>query len=136
MARRRTGSSIFFPWEGRRGVYGALRAGRVGSVFGFLLFASFFLWIGAHEREQSGIRQTRARLLGLRRALDAHLADHQGACPASLEDVLVYGTFQAEPRDAWGNPLRLVCPGRSPGERYELLSDGPDGRPGGLDRIE
>ena len=34
-----------------------------------------------------------------------------------------------------GKPLRLSCPGAEHA-RYDLSSDGPDGRPGGLDRIE
>jgi general secretion pathway protein G len=38
--------------------------------------------------------------------------------------------------DAWGRPFRLVCPSRREGVAYDLSSDGPDGEPGGLDRIE
>lgn len=136
MARLRSRSSIFFPWEGGRGLYGALRAGRVRSVLGVSFVVGVFAWIGVREREESGIRETRAMLLGVRRALDAQIAENEGACPKGLEDVLAYGTSKSIPHDAWGNPLRLVCPGRRPGDRYELFSDGPDGRPGGLDRIE
>jgi general secretion pathway protein G len=38
--------------------------------------------------------------------------------------------------DAWGQPLTLLCPGTEPGEAYRLISAGPDGIAGGLDRIE
>lgn len=136
MSRLRSRSSIFFPWEGRSNPLGRLRTGRIRPVLSLLLLAGLITFIGAREREQSGIRETRATLLGVRQALDAYLAENDGACPASLEEVLVYGLFESAPKDAWGNSLRLVCPGRRPGERYELLSDGPDGKPGGLDRIE
>lgn len=136
MARSRSRSSIFFPWEGRRGLYAMFRAGRVRPILLFGGLVLFLVLIGAREREKSGIRETRALLLGVRRALDAYMAENDGACPKSLEEVLDYGSFESIPYDAWGNPLRLVCPARRPGERYELLSDGPDGKPGGLDRIE
>ncbi|HLV64179.1 MAG TPA: type II secretion system protein GspG [Polyangiaceae bacterium] len=92
--------------------------------------------VASREQRKAGIRETRATLLGVRKALDAYLADNDGACPPSLEGVLDYATFESVPVDAWGRPLRLICPGRREGERYELSSDGPDGKPGGLDRIE
>ncbi len=136
MARTRSRSSIFFPWEGRRGFYGVFRAGRVRPVLLLLGIVGFLILIAAREREESGIRETRATLLGVRRVLDAYMAENDGNCPKSLEEALDFGTYERPPRDAWGHPLRLVCPGRRPGERYELLSDGPDGKPGGLDRIE
>ena len=66
----------------------------------------------------------------------AYLADHAGGCPVNLAAVLDYGKFEKEPRDAWGHPFRLVCPGSTEGLAYQLMSDGPDGKPGGLDRIE
>jgi hypothetical protein len=72
----------------------------------------------------------------MRHAVDAYLAENEGNCPPGLEKVLDYVSFKKLPSDAWGNPLRLVCPARRADERYELLSDGPDGKPGGLDRIE
>jgi hypothetical protein len=136
MARIRSRSSIFFPWEGRRGLYGIFRAGRVRPVLILAALIGFLVWIAAREREKSGIRETRATLLGVRRVLDAYMAENDGNCPKSLEDALDFGAYKTQPRDAWGHALRLVCPGRRQGERYELLSDGPDGRPGGLDRIE
>jgi len=101
-----------------------------------LLVLGFVLLVGSRERRQSGIRQTRATLLSVRSAVEGFMAENAGACPPNLEGVLDYGNFKQVPRDAWGNPLRLVCPARRERERYELLSDGPDGRPGGLDRIE
>jgi hypothetical protein len=136
MVRARSRSSIFFPWEGRRGLYGIFRAGLVRPVLILVALVGFLLWIAAREREKSGIRETRATLLGVRRVLDAYMAENDGNCPKSLEEALDFGAYKTPPRDAWGHALRLVCQGRRQGERYELLSDGPDGRPGGLDRIE
>jgi hypothetical protein len=137
MARARTRSpSIFSPWEGRGGLRRLLGGGRVRPVVAVMLVLGFVLLVASRERRQAGIRQTRSTLLGVRSAVDAYMAENAGACPSSLSDVLDFGSFKQVPLDAWGNPLRLVCPARREGERYELLSDGPDGRPGGLDRIE
>jgi hypothetical protein len=75
-------------------------------------------------------------LLDVRGAVDAYLADHQGRCPESFAALAEYGPVHGPPRDAWGNPLTLICPGSEPGEAYVLMSAGPDGIAGGLDRIE
>lgn len=127
---------ILFPWEGRGGLGRFFRLGRLRPfvvIFGVLAFVTL---VGARERRASGVRQTRATLIGARRVVDAYLADHEGACPPSLEAASEAAHLEGVPRDAWGRPLRLVCPGRWEGARYELLSDGPDGEPGGLDRVE
>ena len=100
------------------------------------LLLAFVVLVGSRERRQSGVRQTRATLVSMRHAVDAYMAETDGGCPPSLDKVLDLSSFKKLPSDAWGNPLRLVCPARRSDERYELLSDGPDGKPGGLDRIE
>ena len=97
---------------------------------------AFVALIATRERAGSGIRQTRAILLDVRAAMEAYLADHEGECPKTLAALTDYGAFKDAPRDAWGRPLRLLCPGRGDRTRYEIWSDGPDGQPGGLDRIE
>ena len=127
---------ILFPWEGRGGLRRFFRLGRLRPFVLLFAVVGFVALVGAHERRASGVRQTRATLLGARRMVDAYLADHDGGCPPSLEAVAAAARKEAAPRDAWGRPLRLVCPGRWDGARYELMSDGPDGRPGGLDRVE
>lgn len=138
MARSRapSRSSILFPWEGRTGFVRFLRAHRVRPIVVLVLAVVLFGAIASRERQRSGIRQTRATLLAIRPAVDAYLAENDGACPDELERVLDYSAFRQLPVDAWGRPFRLLCPGRREGERYELSSDGPDGEPGGLDRIE
>jgi hypothetical protein len=138
MARERSASnaSIFFPWERRSGLRRLLGKGLVRPVLVAGLLAGFVITVGVRERRQAGVRQTRATLLSLRHAVDAYMAESDGNCPSNLEQVLPHATFKQVPNDAWGSPVRLVCPSRRDDERYELLSDGPDGKPGGLDRIE
>jgi general secretion pathway protein G len=103
------------------------------TVGGVLVFVSLIV---VREQHKSGTRQTRAVLLDVRRAVDAYMAEHEGACPPNLESVAPFIKREGVRRDAWQRPLRLFCPGRQLGLAYELTSDGPDGVPGGLDRIE
>ncbi|HEX6276971.1 MAG TPA: type II secretion system protein GspG [Polyangiaceae bacterium] len=128
---------IVFPWEGRGGgLRRFLRLGRLKPFLGVLGVLGILVAIGVHERRDAGVRQTRATLLGVRRAVDSYIADHDGGCPTTLAAVAETTRGDGVPRDAWGRPLRLVCPGRFEGAPFELMSDGPDGEPGGLDRIE
>jgi len=136
MARDARSGSIFFPWERRGGLRRLFGTGRLRPVVLVCSAVGFIILVGARERRQSGVRETRATLGSMRRAVDAYLAENQGSCPPQLDRVLEFSSFKQAPRDAWGNPLRLICPSRRSDERYELLSDGPDGKPGGLDRVE
>jgi hypothetical protein len=109
---------------------------RLGPLLAASALVGLLALIVVRERRQAGIRRTRAVLLDVREALDAFLADHQGRCPESFAALADYGPFKGVPRDGWGQPLTLICPGSEPGQRYRLLSAGPDGIAGGLDRIE
>jgi general secretion pathway protein G len=137
MAIRKTGAqSIYLPWERRRGISRRLGLARLRP---FLLVAAalcILVLVGARERQRTGERSTRAALLVVRRALDAYRADHDGKCPKQLDELETGRYLKELPDDAWGRPLRLVCPSRREGVAYDLSSDGPDGEPGGLDRIE
>jgi hypothetical protein len=109
---------------------------RLGPLLAACCLIGLLVLIVLRERRQAGIRRTRAVLLDVRQAVDAYLADHQGRCPESFVALGDYGPFKGTPRDAWGQPLTLICPGAEPGEAYRLISAGPDGIAGGLDRIE
>lgn len=126
----------FFPWERRGGLFRRLGLYRLGPLLLALGLCGLLVLIVVRERRQAGIRRTRAVLIDVRQAVDAYLADHAGQCPASFAALSDYGTFRGTPRDAWGQPLTLICPGADPGEAYRLVSAGPDGVAGGLDRIE
>ncbi|MBN1612269.1 MAG: type II secretion system protein GspG [Polyangiaceae bacterium] len=131
--RRSVERRIFFPWEGHGGFRRWLGLGRfrpfalaVGAVVVVVL-------VGLRERRAAGLRETRASLLRARSGVETYLIDHDGGCPPSLAAIAEDGRV---PQDAWGRPLRLVCPGRRPDSSFELMSDGPDGIAQGLDRIE
>src|SRR5689334_17513436 len=136
MALRKVSSrGIDLPWERRRGLVRRLRLTRARPFVAILLVAGLAVLLGTRERQRTGERATRAALLIVRRAVDAYRADHDGKCPKTLEE-LETGYLTELPQDAWGRPFRLVCPSRREGVAYDLSSDGPDGEPGGLDRIE
>ena len=136
MRRRAADRRIFFPWEGRRGILRWVRLRRARPFFWGGLALGFLVLVGVRERSAAGVRQTRAALENARHAVDAYLADHDGGCPPDIGAVTGYTGVVGVPRDAWGSPLRLVCPARREGAAYDLMSDGPDREPGGLDRIE
>lgn len=136
MAKRRRKSSIVLPWERRGGLLRRLGLSRMRPFLLSLLVLGLLVLIGARDRQKTGERVTRAAMLVVRQGLDAYRADHDGRCPSLLDELVTKGYLAELPKDAWGRPLRLTCPGRKDPSGYDLSSDGPDGEPGGLDRIE
>jgi general secretion pathway protein G len=126
---------VFFPWEKRRGLLGVFgrRRARVLGMAGVAVLLIFAIYENG-ERAAS-VRATRATLTTVGRALSTFRADHGGACPRSLGDLVSLGYLRSEAVDAWGRQLRLVCPGRVDALGFDLSSDGPDGLQGGLDDV-
>jgi|SRR5688572_3210524 len=127
---------IFFPWEGRGTFREYFAVGRVAPVVVVsLLF--FLVWaIGRAERQSAGERLSLVAIDRLRGPVERYLALHEGKCPEGPEELLSEGGLAEWPVDGWGHPVRLICPADRPDTPYLLMSDGPDGQPGGLDRIE
>ncbi|MDI1484810.1 type II secretion system protein GspG [Polyangium sp. y55x31] len=137
MARRRQReTTIWFPWERGGGILRGRGMARAKLVALALGMATLLLLLGARERRKTGVRSTMATIGVVRGGLDAYRADHERKCPASLDALKAEGYIGIDPIDAWGRPLRLVCPGQKDPEGYDLTSDGPDGEIGGLDRVE
>jgi general secretion pathway protein G len=103
-----------------------------------LLALTVLLLVVLHRREENAaaVRATRATLTTVGWAISSYRADHGSACPRAMSDLVVGAYVREDPVDAWGRPLRLVCPGRRDPLGFDLSSDGPDGLPGGLDRLE
>lgn len=136
MARRRRESTVFFPWEKKRGLLGVLGRARGRLVLSVLALVLFVALVWGREEHAAAVRATRATLTTANRAVMAYRADHGGKCPVQLSDLVAGGYTRDTPIDAWGRPLRLTCPGRRDAANFEVSSDGPDGLPGGLDRVE
>ena len=134
MVRRR--SRVFFPWERRRGPLGLLGRARFGGALGLVLFTAAVWFVSSREHDASMVRDTRAVLTDTTRAIAAYRADHAHGCPRSVGELVDRGSLRELPVDAWGRPLRLTCPGRVHRSDFDLVSDGPDGLPGGLDRVQ
>ncbi|WP_394848805.1 type II secretion system protein GspG [Pendulispora brunnea] len=135
MARRRE-STVFFPWEKKRGLLGVVGRARGRLLLSIVALIAFVVLVWGREEHAAALRATRATLTTTTRAVTAYRADHGGKCPASLSDLVAGGYTRDVPIDAWGRPLRLTCPGRRDAASFEVSSDGPDGLPGGLDRVE
>lgn len=135
--KREADRRILFPWEGRGGLRRFIELGRVRPIALGVLVLATLVSVGMREHHQAGVRRTRATLLGVRAAIDAYMADHDGSCPPALSALPEqYARFKEPPSDAWGHQLRLICPADQQGKSYVLESAGPDGVPGGLDRIQ
>jgi general secretion pathway protein G len=135
--KREADRRILFPWEGRGGLRRFIELGRVRPIALVCGIFTVLVLIGVHEHRQAGIRRTRATLLVVRSAIEGYMADHDGACPPALSALPEqYARFKEPPTDAWGHSLRLICPAEQQGKSYVLESAGPDGVPGGLDRIQ
>lgn len=135
MAKRRE-SKVFFAWERRPGffVFGGRSRLRL-----FVLCAmglAFILWIRHREKRAAEVRSTRASITTARGAVTAYRADHDGKCPQTLSELAFLRYARGSNFvDAWGRALRLTCPSRTNKNDFEITSDGPDGLPGGLDRV-
>lgn len=117
-------------------MFGVLGRARVRLVAAVVVGLLVVLWIRAREERAAAVRATRATITTAHFAIAAFRADHGGACPKELGELVAGRYAQDVPVDAWGRPLRLACPGRRDPQGFELLSDGPDGVPYGLDRVE
>jgi len=126
----------FFPWEGRGGLRGVLGRARIRAALWIIGALAIVVFLRRYEERKAAVRATRATIGDTSRALLAYRADHSGACPREMNELVRSGYVRDQPADAWGRPLRLRCPGRKDEKGFELWSDGPDGLSGGLDRVE
>jgi general secretion pathway protein G len=126
---------VFFPWEKKRGLLGVFGRRRARVLVTAGIVTLLVVAIYENGERSAAVRATRATLTTVSRALSTYRADHGGACPGSMGDLAALGYVHADTADAWGRPLRLVCPGRVDAFGFDLSSDGPDGLPGGLDEV-
>jgi general secretion pathway protein G len=127
---------VFFPWEKRKGLRSVFRGARVRQVLLLVVGIVVFAFLQHRELRASQVRATRAEITTAIRAIAAWRADHDHLCPSSISDLVSSGYVSDLPRDAWGRVLRVTCPGRKDPQGFDVSSDGPDGDPGGLDRVE
>jgi general secretion pathway protein G len=136
MSGKRDEPKVFFPWEKRRGLRAVLGRARARQALTWLFVVAGFALLRQRERHLGDVRATRATITVTDGAIAAWRADHERGCPGGLAELVSGGYLHQVPRDAWGRPLRVSCPGRRDSRGFEVSSDGPDGQPGGLDRVE
>jgi general secretion pathway protein G len=136
MPGRRDEPKVFFPWEKRRGLRALLGRARARQALLAAAAVAAFVLLRQRERHAGDVRSTRATITTTSGAIAAWRADHDRNCPGTLADLVSGGYLHRVPCDAWGRPLRVTCPGRRDARGFDVSSDGPDGEPGGLDRVE
>ena len=136
MARHSSRQRVFFPWERKRGLFGVLGRTRARLVLGVALVLLCIVLVRRREEHAAAVRATRATLTTASHAVASFRADHSGACPRELGELVAGGYARDVPVDAWGRALRLACPGRRDPVGFDMWSDGPDGVSGGLDTIQ
>jgi general secretion pathway protein G len=127
---------IFFPWERRRGLRSFFLRARAQRWLLVALALGAFAILRHRETHAAEVRSTRAEITTLKQGMWAWRADHDRGCPSSVSELVAEGYLAEVPLDAWGRGLRLTCPGRKAPQDFDVSSDGPDGEPGGLDRVE
>ena len=136
MARKTSRARVFFPWERKRGIFGLLGRTRARLVLGVVLTILFIVLVRRREEHAAAVRATRASMTTAGRAVTSYRADHSGSCPREMAELVAGGYAHDVPTDAWGRPFRIACPGRRDTLGFDIWSDGPDGLPAGLDRVE
>jgi general secretion pathway protein G len=133
---RRHEPRVFFPWERRRGVRSLFMRARGRQALLVVCGITGFAVLSHIEHGSAKTRATRTEITSTINAISAWRADHDRACPGSLADLVSGGYLSELPRDAWGRLLRVSCPGRRDPRGFDVSSDGADGEPRGLDRVE
>src|SRR5690242_14076206 len=98
MLRRRPESHrVFFPWERKRGPLGMLGRARARLIVGALAALTFVLVLRSREEKLASIRATRATITVAQRAVASYRADHGGACPRDLAELVNGGYARDQP---------------------------------------
>lgn len=140
MAKRRRRSGIVIPWERHGAVLDFVRGSWLGKLLLAAGLVTALVWVFRHDEERSRVRETRASIAELERAVARFRADH-GRCPRGLAELVRPPSgslpYASEvPRDGWGRAFALICPGRRSPDIADIRSRGPDGTWFGMDEID
>ena len=131
MARRRQKTRVSLPWERRGGRWrGLLHNTRWQALLGLVAMLVLAMGFTRYARHRVQVRDTRVAIAQVKQAIDRFQAD-VGRCPGSNTELLHPPLSQKHyldtmPRDGWGRPLTVRCPGYFE-EEAEVISAGPSG---------
>jgi general secretion pathway protein G len=90
----------------------------IGLIAGAIGVAIFHRW----EEARLSVAKTEVRKL--EGSVEQYLIA-RGTCP-TLEDLVNAHYERSEPKDPWGTPLTLKCPGEHERDAADVVSSGPD----------
>ena len=131
MARRRRKTRVSLPWERRGGRWrGLLHNTRWQALLGLVAMVVLAIGFTRYARHRVQVRDTRIAIAQVKEAIDRFQTD-VGRCPGSNTELLHPPLSQkhyldAMPKDGWGRPLSIRCPGHFE-EEAEVISAGPSG---------
>jgi type II secretory pathway pseudopilin PulG len=119
------------PWERRGGRWrGIVKDTRWQALVGIALLVVLVIGFARYARYRVRVRDTQVAIAQVKQAIDRFRAD-VGRCPRSDTELLHPPLSQKHyldsiPRDGWGRPLSIDCPGYFE-EEAEVISAGPSG---------
>jgi len=119
------------PWERRGGRWrGIVKDTRWQALVGIALLVVLVIGFARYARYRIRVRDTQVAIAQVKQAIDRFRAD-VGRCPRSDTELLHPPLSQKHyldsiPRDGWGRPLSIDCPGYFE-EEAEVISAGPSG---------
>ena len=119
------------PWERRGGRWrGIVKDTRWQALVGIALLVVLTIGFTRYARYRVRVRDTQVAIAQVKQAIDRFRAD-VGRCPRSDTELLHPPLSQKRyldsiPRDGWGRPLSIDCPGYFE-EEAEVISAGPSG---------
>ena len=132
MARRKKQQSMVkLPWEQRPGLRRLFARSRVALAAAALVLLAVGVFSSRVADARQKRRDTLDTIVTVQRAV-ARFRAEVGRCPRSMVELLhpprARSTYLREqPKDAWGNPIRVQCPGRNDPDGADVISSGPSG---------
>ena len=131
MSRRKQRERVSLPWERRGGRWRSVLSNtRWQALLALVSLVVLTIGFTRYARHQVRVRDTQVAIAQVKQAIDRFRAD-VGRCPSSNTELLHPPLSQKHyldsmPKDGWGRPLSLRCPGYFE-EEAEVISAGPSG---------